>query len=420
MSTDRKWLDEQFARAREVWGPGTEAYKRRQAYKRRKRKKNPQPTCPELPKTLTGDKVRDAVEGIEDYIREAIFFAPKKTRRAKAEKLIDYRHEAIATFFVFCDQKQGRDLDTAMRRMRKVIDQTFYLGAGTPMMDRVTDILAGKYKIGESPQSVTVEEFESKESKRAKKQTRTRKAEPVPAEFDELLGDALEEANKRVFRGPTSPKKGTPAYKNRSWKVAKNSKNVIEVYKPYKGEARYNQRAGKMFPAPGPLSEPTTGGPFVPVEEDYIRVLLIRIPNSNEWSLFLRNTCVVDGKPESSNFRLSFPTKSRELVHEAYDVRFDPDSQSPIFADKANALRALGPVLMALNKLTYSRACAGKPDSISLGDTVDVELSRGALPTYASSRIENPAWLLPAAGALVTAVGLGDSLYQLHAVLRGR
>jgi hypothetical protein len=122
------------------------------------------------------------------------------------------------------------------------------------------------------------------------------------------------------------------------------------------------------------------------------------------WAYYMTATCDIDGEPVRSAYRM-VPEGRTTALPGLTEIQ-----GSLGFVDLKAALAALPGILDSLDDFTYAHVCDDKPLAIQDGDRMQFDLQRG-------KRLSNPGLLIPAASVLVTAVGLGDSLFELHSAL---
>jgi hypothetical protein len=412
----------QFSEARKAWGPGTEAYERRQKRKKRKskkRKKNPSsPTLapPTIPPVLIASDTDRLYENVSQFFDALTEAHPDRSLRQRYERLNDTHHpEMVALTFARADRLSNNlPPDDIVKRAATFASRVF----GAPLYPHFVAVLPGlldgTLKPGRHPDAIStdmaaeiVEQYE-----------RTGGI----GSLKDLVARAVEEANRRTFAGPLSRRSRRKRMWELLWEITESDPDVISMRRPYQSSSRFNEKRGYFGAAPSPMSVPNADGTFTVVPEDYVQVYLLRIPDTNDWTLYFRTYCLDDEGVETVQraYSLYFPKEAQELLRGTDSgVFFDEDNRIR-FAGIESAVAVLAPILTTLGRLTYKAACSAERGAVTdlTGGEIPVgALLEGSIPEYASRRLENPSWLVPAASALVTAVGLGDSLYQLHSVL---
>ena len=382
---------------------------------------------PEIPATLTGTALDEATKTVLSSLNGMLSEIPDLKRRlANLNAMGAYQPEAYTLTFARLDRLSG-DYSEAkrMKRARKFAQHLYGKQVADRVVEILPDLLNRKVQVGQHPLSIPTKLAESVQAGRAKLPPATRR-EPapagMPAEVKELAERAVAEANRALNAGRSMfPKKGSKRDWRLLWSVTKADPSVITARKPYQYMSRWNERRGYFGVAPSPMSIPERDGTFSTVDEDFVQVYLLNVPGTRKWTVFFRTFCLdADGGGRLRPYSLSFPVEAREAAREVDPkVSFDDDGNI-LFSDIERALDAFSSVLVSLGRLTYERACsadAAQPVSLEGGEIPVGFLLQDKVPGFVSERLSNPAWVLPAAAALVTAVGLGDSLYQLHAVL---
>ena len=390
--TSRKHYEKQFEEAREQWGPGTKSYKRR---KRRRRKKNPAPECPDMPENLTAAKVKETVDTLNRLNGKVIADLRGKDMQramAAAKATARYQHEAFATLFFQCDMRAGRDQKTAWDRMLTFVEKHYGKPFVTNVKKVVPLILKGA-KFGSTPQSVPTRALYGDEMLPSGRDAGGGGGE-LASVISRIQG-ILDTRNRAATSATrSSPFKKDPALLE--WSIRRSGRDFVEMEHAYApammsqdgrfglGLTPWNRSLQDMTPA------------------DQLTLVLREV--QKVWAYHMTATCDIDGEQVRSAYRMVPEGKTASLPG------LQEVQGSLGFADLDAALAALPGILDSLDDFTYAHVCDDKPLALQDGDRMQFDLKH-------RKRISNPGLLIPAASVLVTAVGLGDSLYELHSAL---